>query len=102
MTEAAPPAPRRALRVLHLAHVRWFNAEAQYALDLAVEMQRRGHGVAYLTQSGSPAGRRAREAGVVTGEEAGFNAQGVGALRVLGASLRLRALLRVGRYDAVE
>ena len=50
----------------------WYNAEAQYALDLAVEMQRRGHRVTFFTQAGSPVARRGLEAGVETGEEAGL------------------------------
>ena len=90
------------LRVLHMAHVRWFNAEAQYALDLAQEMARRGNRVAFLTQAGSPAADRAREAGLETIEEGGFSAKGVGAVAAVPAALRLSRLLRSGGFDAVE
>ena len=94
--------PGEALRVLHMAHVRWFNAEAQYALDLAVEMRRQGHEILFFAQAGSPVVARAREAGLPTVEEAGFNAKGAGVARGLPAALRLLRLLRRERIDAVE
>ncbi len=90
------------LRILHMAHARWFNAEAQYALDLAAEMRRRGVDAVLLAQAGSPAASRAREAGVPVVEEAGFNAKGLRAAAALAAAARLRHLLRWGGFDAVE
>ena len=53
----------RRFRILFMAHVRWFNAEAQYALDLADACRDMGHQVFYYTQSGSPAAAKARERG---------------------------------------
>ncbi|MDW7711223.1 MAG: glycosyltransferase family 4 protein [Deferrisomatales bacterium] len=88
------------LRVLHLAHVRWFNAEAQYALDLAGEMARQGHQVSFLAQEASPAAGKSREAGLETVEEAGFNDKGLRALAALPAALRLLRLLRSRPFDA--
>ncbi len=85
-----------------MAHVRWFNAEAQYALDLAAEMRRQGVEAVYLAQTGSPAAERARRAGVPVVEEAGFNAKGLRAAAALPAAARLRHLLRWGGFGAVE
>ena len=85
-----------------MAHVRWFNAEAQYALDLAAEMRRQGVEAVYLAQTGSPAAERARHTGVPVVEEAGFNAKGLRAAAALPAAARLRHLLRWGGFDAVE
>lgn len=90
------------LCVLHIAHVRWFNAEAQYALDLAQEMARRGHRIGFLAQAGSPAVERARRAGLETFEEAGFNEKGFRSLRSIGAAVRLTRFLRAKGFDAVE
>lgn len=94
--------PDRPLRVLHLAHVRWFNAEAQYALDLAVEMRRQGHAVGFLAETGSPAARKARGEGLEVIEEAGFSRKGLRSGAVFAAGHRLKLLLRAGRFDAVE
>lgn len=97
--QGASPGAR--LAVLHLAHVRWFNAEAQYALDLAGEMARQGHGVAFLAQTGSPASRKSREAGLETFEESGFSGKGLRMARALPAALRLLRFLRSRSFDAV-
>lgn len=90
------------LSVLHLAHVRWFNAEAQYALDLAEGMSRLGHRVTYLTQTGSPAARQARARGVETVEAWGRNGNGPLAALAAPAALRLGRLLRRAGADALE
>ena len=37
------------MRILHLVHVRFWNASAQYAIDLATAQQRAGHEVTVLT-----------------------------------------------------
>ncbi|MDF1554280.1 MAG: glycosyltransferase family 4 protein [Deferrisomatales bacterium] len=92
----------RRKRVLHMAHIRWFNAEAQYALDLALEMQRGGVHVVFFGQTGSPGVARARRAGLEVAEEAGFNGKGLGALRAVPAAVRLLRRLRRQRFDAVE
>ncbi len=95
--------PGDRLRILHLAHVRWFNAEVQYALDLAVEMARQGHRPVFWAQAGSPGARRAREAGLETVEEAGLNAKGLAApFGALRAAARLSRLLASRRFDLVE
>ena len=90
-------------RILFMAHVRWFNAEAQYALDLAGECLRQGCSVFYYTQSGSPAAAAAEARGIRTFEESGFNAKGLsGACGVFPAIMRLAGILRRNRIDAVE
>ncbi|MBI5015094.1 MAG: glycosyltransferase family 4 protein [Deltaproteobacteria bacterium] len=90
------------LSILHLAHVRWFNAEAQYALDLALEMRRQGHRVGFLAETASPAAAKAKEAGLQVFEEDGFGKKGAGSFSVLAAGHRLKLLLRSGGFDAVE
>lgn len=96
--QGASPGAR--LAVLHLAHVRWFNAEAQYALDLAGEMVRQGHRATLLAQAGSPAARKGREAGLETVEESGFNGKGLRIAAAFPAALRLLRLLRSRAFDA--
>lgn len=96
------PHPSRPVRILHLAHVRWFNAEAQYAVDLAAAMEKLGVEAEFLGLTGSPAVGRARDAGLRVHEEAGFNAKGLAAVAAVPAAMRLRRLLRARRYDAVE
>ncbi len=93
----------RPLRILYMAHVRWFNAEAQYALDLAMACRRMGHRVFFYTQNGSPAAAEARDRGIRTFEEGGFNAKGVaGACGIVPALMRFAKILRRNRIDAVE
>ena len=96
------PSGGPSLRVLHLAHIRWFNAEVQYAVDLASCMRHRGHSPAVLTLTGSPTAKAARGAGLETYEERGFNGKGLGALAMLPAAQRLTHLLQGGRFDVVE
>ncbi|GAB4255754.1 MAG: glycosyltransferase [Deferrisomatales bacterium] len=91
-----------ALRVLHLAHARWLNAEVQYALDLAEEMARRGHRPVVLGQGGAPGVREARSRGLPAEEEAGLGAKGLRAVAALGAAGRLLGRLRREAFDAVE
>ncbi len=90
------------MNVLHMAHVRWYNAEAQYAVDLAGEMARQGHGAVVLGEAGSPVLAAATARGIAVEAEGGFSAKGLGALRAVAASRRLLALLRARRFDAVE
>lgn len=93
----------RPLRILYMAHVRWFNAEAQYALDLAGECQRQGHCVFYYTQSESPAAAAAKARGLRTFEENGFNAKGLkGVFGIFSATLRLVKILKQNQIEAVE
>ena len=90
------------MNVLHMAHVRWYNAEAQYAVDLAGEMARQGHGALVLGEAESPTLTAAVARGIPVEAEGGFSAKGLGAVRALAASRRLLARLRGGRFDAVE
>jgi glycosyltransferase involved in cell wall biosynthesis len=85
-----------------MAHIRWYNAEVQYALDLAREMVRRGCAVEFFAQEGAPGAGRSRSAGLPTTTEAGFNAKGWRSLAALAAAARLVRTLRRGRFDAVE
>jgi len=92
----------RPLRILQMAHVRWYNAEAQYAHDLSLECRRLGHKVVFFTQSGSPVAGKARKSGFDTFEESGFNAKGLAAANVFPALLRFLRLLDREKFDAVE
>jgi glycosyltransferase involved in cell wall biosynthesis len=89
------------MKLLLMAHVRWFNAEVQYALDLGIALSKRGHEVVFFAQRGSPGAERARAAGLKVLEEHGLNAKGVEGLSVFGATLRLTRLLKYERFDAV-
>ncbi len=71
-------------------------------MDLAAEMARQGHGSAVLGEPGSPTLAAAVARGIPVEADGGFSAKGLGALRALAASRRLLALLRGGRFDAVE
>ena len=85
-----------------MAHIRWYNAEVQYALDLAVEMRRRGNRVAFWGQTGSPGVEMAHTVGLETFEDSGFNRKGLGAVGALSCAVRLKHLLQRRRFDAVE
>lgn len=52
------------MRVLHLVHVRWWNASAQYAIHLAAAQQRMGHEVTVLTAAGEPPAEKAKALGL--------------------------------------
>lgn len=54
------------LRILISAHIRWFNAEADYAYRLARGLVERGHEVMLWGLAGSPLLRRAEAAGIPT------------------------------------
>jgi glycosyltransferase involved in cell wall biosynthesis len=56
------------MRVLHLVHVRWWNASAQYAVHLAAAQQRAGYTVEILTAVGEPPAARAKELGLTVHE----------------------------------
>ncbi len=88
------------MKVLHLAQIQWYNAEVQYGLDLAVEMRRLGHEVAFFTRTGSLGAERARALGVPVVEEEGFNAKRLGAWRALPAAWRLGRWLRREGFGA--
>ncbi|MBN2382311.1 glycosyltransferase family 4 protein [bacterium] len=52
------------MRILLVCHVRWFNAEAYYALTLAELFRENGHELVLMTQPGSMLAARAREYGI--------------------------------------
>lgn len=89
------------MKLLHMAHVRWYNAEAQYALDLASALAERGHEQAVFTQQGSPVAQKAEKAGLKVVEDSGFNAKGPGALKAFPSALALKRLLVSESFDAV-
>lgn len=89
------------MKILHVAQIHWYNAEVQYAYDLADRMRARGHEVHILTRTGSLAARIARERGFKLFEEEGFNAKGLGMIQVFPAAARLRKQLERQRYDMV-
>lgn len=89
------------MKLLLMAHVRWFNAEVQYAFDLARTLDGRGHEVSFFAQQGSPGASRARDAGLAVVEEQGFNAKGFKGFSALAATVRLVKLLKRERFDAV-
>jgi len=90
------------LNILLIAHIRWFNAEVQYAVDLGCAMKRNGHRVLFFGQTDSPGVAKARQRGLETSEESGFNAKGLKAGAAVGAARRLFKLLKKEQFDAVE
>ncbi len=76
------------MRIVHLVHVRFWNASAQYAIDLAAAQMRAGHDVTVYTAAGEPAARKARELGIPLWERS------MGALDWLDI---LRDIRRLGR-----
>jgi glycosyltransferase involved in cell wall biosynthesis len=89
------------LRLLHMAHIHWYNAEVQYALDLMKELRSRGHDMAFFTCRSSLGANEARRAWFRTYEEAGFNAKGLMYPTALAATRRLLRLLDEEKPDAV-
>lgn len=89
------------MKILHVAQIHWYNAEVQYAWDLARWTAREGHEVHALTRPGTLAEVKAREAELIVHTEDGFNAKGLASWRALGAASRFSALLRRERFDAV-
>jgi glycosyltransferase involved in cell wall biosynthesis len=89
------------MKILHVVQIHWYNAEVQYAWDLAEGMRRRGHEVHALTRRDSLSARKARERGLTVHEEDGFNAKGVRFWKALPAAVRFGRLLDRERYDAV-
>ncbi|TLN13659.1 glycosyltransferase family 4 protein, partial [bacterium] len=89
------------VKILHTAQIHWYNAEVQYAYDLAEAMAKMGHEVHILTRKNTLSAQVAKERGFRVFEEDGFNAKGVGFWKVFAAGHRLKLLLRRERYDAV-
>ena len=95
---AGPPPHhgRCELRVLHVDEQRGWRGGEQQMLYLAGGLQRRGHAAALVVQPGSPAGRRALDAGVPVHEvrmrgEADF-----------GAALRIARIARSGGFNILH
>ncbi len=54
----------RAVTLLHLVNVRWWNASAAYAVHAALALRARGHAAPVVADAGSPVALRARAAGL--------------------------------------
>lgn len=52
------------MRILHLIHVRWWNASAQYAVHLAAAQRASGHDVTVYTAAGQPPAAHAKALGL--------------------------------------
>lgn len=89
------------MKLLHVAQIHWYNAEVQYAWDLADRLARRGHGTHVLTRVAALSARRACERGLTVFEEDGFNRKGLRLWESLPAARRCGRLLDRERYDAV-
>jgi glycosyltransferase involved in cell wall biosynthesis len=101
MSKKMPGKTPKKMKLLLMAHVRWYNAEVQYAMDLGCELAERGHEIDFFAQQGSPGADRARAAGLGVVEEHGFNAKGLKGLSALTATIRLIKRLKRERYDVV-
>jgi glycosyltransferase involved in cell wall biosynthesis len=82
------------MRILHLIHVRWWNASAQYAVHLAAAQMRAGHEVAVLTAAGEPPAARAKALGLTVWE------RDLSLLNSLDLAVELRRMQR--SYDVVN
>jgi glycosyltransferase involved in cell wall biosynthesis len=82
------------MRVLHLVHVRWWNASAQYAIHLAAAQQRLGHTVAVWTAEGEPPAEHAKKLGLKVLERP------MGAMHTLGMGAELRRL--AAEFDVIN
>lgn len=76
------------MRVLHLVHVRWWNASAQYAIHLAAAQQRMGHEVTVLTAAGEPPAEKAKALGLKV------VARSIDVSRTVDLALEIRRLAR--------
>ncbi len=86
------PTEPRPRRILILASVRWYNASAAYAVELAQALSARGHVVRAVVKPGSPVEFEARRRGLEVA--AGFDLTATGPGAVFGAVRGLRALIR--------
>jgi glycosyltransferase involved in cell wall biosynthesis len=74
------------LRILELVNVRWWNACAEYGINLAKGLHQRGHRVIVMGREGSPPLERAQQAGIpvqATQMESHRPGQMLGSLRSL-------------------
>ncbi len=92
----------RKMKLMLMAHVRFLNAEVQYALDLAVEFEKRGHEVVFFAEKGSLGAVEAVKRGLAVHEESGFNDKGAKALFSAPAAMsHLSKKLSREKFDAV-
>ncbi|TAL17883.1 glycosyltransferase family 1 protein [bacterium] len=89
------------MKLLHVTQIHWYNAEVQYAYDLAEAQAKRGCEIHVLTRANSLSARVAAERGFRVIGEDGFNAKGLGFWKALPASGRFKELLKREKYDAV-
>ncbi len=90
----------RRLRVLVLASVRWYNAAAAYAVELASDLAAAGHTVRLVVKPGSPPEAEARRRGLAV--ESGFDLTATGPGAVFAGLRGLRALIRDFRPELVN
>jgi len=89
------------VKILHVVQIHWYNAEVQYAYDLAELQAKRGHEIHVLTRVDSLSAKKARERGFKVFVEDGFNAKGLGFFKAFSAGMRFRLHLDRERYDVV-
>lgn len=89
------------MKLLHVTQIHWYNAEVQYAYDLAEAQAKRGCEIHVLTRANSLSARVAGERGFRVIGEDGFNAKGLGFWKVFPAACRFGELLKREKYDAV-
>jgi len=89
------------MKVLHVAQIHWYNAEVQYAWDLARVMGEMGHQVHALTRPDCWASEGAEKAGLTLFTEDDFNRKGFSSWRTIPAISRCYNLLQKERYDLV-
>lgn len=87
------------MKIFQVINVRWYNATAWYAVELARLLANAGHEVTVLTQAGAPAGDRARSLGLHT-ETVDLNTSNP--VRLAAATLHITKLLRTHRPDIVN
>jgi len=90
----------RPLRVLLMASVRWFNAAAAYAVDLAEGLSRRGHQVLCAVKPGSPPEREAGRRGLQVWSAVDLTARGP--TTVFAGLRELRRLVQAFDPDVVN
>ncbi len=87
-------------RILVLSSVRWLNASAAYAVDVAAGLARRGHDVRVVVKPDSPVEAEARRRGLAV--ETGFDLTATEPGRVFAGLRGLRALVAAFRPELVN